>query len=331
MQYFADLNTQSALEWGILSENEAQDLAQGRDGNTYSLSDITAHSPSEHRRNGILFDAEIQFLHTFYSGTMEPFSEVDNFAWKPASADESAAETETHTSEVVVEATDNQADDGYRRLASSSSPAPAPEGNTTVVVEHVYTSEKSLGISVFLEVHDDIDDNPFLNGLLNFVDDEPKGTQTTSISYQDFLSSDSHHWFSYIGSLTKPPCSDNVEWWVMAEPIGISRQQYDAINRKHASMDRVSRDGNNRPVQKLVKTTTAETMHVYPMAKEESEDKGSEYGQDNTESSDSTGSTLLIIAIFVVGMLMMTAIVCLKKRHAMANQNKYSIHPANDK
>ena len=330
MQYFADLDTQSALKWGILSENEAQYLTQGRDGNTYSLSDITAHSPSEHRRNGMLFDAEIQFLHTFYSDTMEPLAEVDNFAMKPASTSESAAETETHTSEVVVDATDDHAEDGHRRLASSSSPAPAPEGNTTVVAEHVYTSEKSLGISVFLEVHDDVDDNPYLKDLLAFGA-EPKGTLTTSTSYQDFLSTDSHHWFSYIGSLTKPPCSDNVEWWVMAEPIWISRNQYDAINRKHGSMDRVSRYGNNRPVQKLVKTSTSETMHVYPMAKEESEDNGGDYGKGNTESSDSTGSTLLIIAIFVVGMLIMTVIVCLKKRQAMANQNKYSIHPADDK
>ena len=49
--------------------------------------------------------------------------------------------------------------------------------------------------------------------------------------------------FRYSGSLTTPPCSEEVRWFVYADPIELSRDQIRAFrNIFH---------GNNRPVQPL--------------------------------------------------------------------------------
>ena len=50
-------------------------------------------------------------------------------------------------------------------------------------------------------------------------------------------------YFRYEGSLTTPPCSEGVEWIVMAEKRQISPEQMSAmVSRLH---------DNNRPVQPL--------------------------------------------------------------------------------
>ncbi len=50
--------------------------------------------------------------------------------------------------------------------------------------------------------------------------------------------------YRYDGSLTTPPCSEGVDWNVMAQPITMSKAQIAAITAKF-------HEPNNRPVQKL--------------------------------------------------------------------------------
>lgn len=49
--------------------------------------------------------------------------------------------------------------------------------------------------------------------------------------------------FRYEGSLTTPPCSETVDWVVLADPITVSQAQIDAFERIHP--------GNTRPIQPL--------------------------------------------------------------------------------
>jgi carbonic anhydrase len=49
--------------------------------------------------------------------------------------------------------------------------------------------------------------------------------------------------YRYIGSLTTPPCSENVKWNVMLTPIEMSKSQLAAFTQLF--------EGNNRPVQDL--------------------------------------------------------------------------------
>lgn len=48
--------------------------------------------------------------------------------------------------------------------------------------------------------------------------------------------------FHYSGSLTTPPCSEGVEWYVFEEPINMSREQIDHFRKVYHN--------NNRPIQR---------------------------------------------------------------------------------
>lgn len=50
-------------------------------------------------------------------------------------------------------------------------------------------------------------------------------------------------YYTYKGSLTAPPCSESVRWFVMDTPIQASREQLDALRARY--------DDNDRPLQPL--------------------------------------------------------------------------------
>ncbi len=62
------------------------------------------------------------------------------------------------------------------------------------------------------------------------------------IDVDDLLPADKNY-YSYVGSLTTPPCTEGVLWKVLATPIELSRAQIDAFRAIYR--------GNNRPVQPL--------------------------------------------------------------------------------
>ncbi|WP_088815751.1 MULTISPECIES: carbonic anhydrase [Listeria] len=57
-------------------------------------------------------------------------------------------------------------------------------------------------------------------------------------------------YYHYLGSLTTPPLSENVEWYVMANPVEVSSEQIKEFDRYY--------DANNREIQKLNGRTVLE-------------------------------------------------------------------------
>lgn len=56
--------------------------------------------------------------------------------------------------------------------------------------------------------------------------------------------------YYYVGSLTTPPCSEAVQWFVLKQPIGMSKAQVDIIVRGLNGLFFASRTGSNaRPLQ----------------------------------------------------------------------------------
>merc|ERR1719321_2497309 len=56
--------------------------------------------------------------------------------------------------------------------------------------------------------------------------------------------------YNYQGSLTQPPCTGGVDWWVLSKPISASREEIRFI-RKAIFMSESSRHGNARESQPL--------------------------------------------------------------------------------
>jgi carbonic anhydrase len=59
---------------------------------------------------------------------------------------------------------------------------------------------------------------------------------------------------TYSGSLTTPPCSENVTWYVMENPIEVSRQQIDKFVQLFPH--------NNRPIQSLNERVVLESANT---------------------------------------------------------------------
>lgn len=56
-------------------------------------------------------------------------------------------------------------------------------------------------------------------------------------------------YYHYAGSLTTPPCSEGVSWYVSSESIKASAEQIEAF--RHLMVHDVGQTGNNRPLQPL--------------------------------------------------------------------------------
>lgn len=107
-------------------------------------------------------------------------------------------------------------------------------------------SEGQLAVvGVFVELSGDGAANP---ALAPFVDHLP-ATESEAAPVEGVtvdaaaLIPQSHANWRYHGSLTTPPCSEGVRWYVLAEPIGASAAQIQHLEAVHA--------GNFRPVQPL--------------------------------------------------------------------------------
>ena len=72
--------------------------------------------------------------------------------------------------------------------------------------------------------------------------DTEKSVEAVKINVASLLPKDSTY-FNYSGSLTTPPCSEEVNWMVMAQPIEVSSAQIEKFRTRYS--------GNNRPVQSL--------------------------------------------------------------------------------
>lgn len=74
------------------------------------------------------------------------------------------------------------------------------------------------------------------------IPDESKQIKNVIVNAFDLLPN-TKYTYRYEGSLTTPPCSEGVKWFVMTTPIEMSESQITAF--------KAILDGNNRPVQPL--------------------------------------------------------------------------------
>ena len=86
-------------------------------------------------------------------------------------------------------------------------------------------------------------ENPFIQTLWNNMPLEknaPVEPPDLAINPQDFLPT-ARNYFTYMGSLTTPPCTEGVLWLVMKQPVQVSQEQIGIFSRLYRN--------NARPVQ----------------------------------------------------------------------------------
>lgn len=81
------------------------------------------------------------------------------------------------------------------------------------------------------------DNNPVLDNVLGGIG------RTIRIDPQDLLPDDKKHYYHYVGSLTTPPCSEGVQWYVLKKPVTASKDQIKTMRDHYAH--------NFRPVQPI--------------------------------------------------------------------------------
>lgn len=90
--------------------------------------------------------------------------------------------------------------------------------------------------------------NPIIQGIWDNVPEDGLMRTVEDVEYNALgLLPESWSYYRYVGSLTMPPCAENVQWFVMKAPIEISEAQLKAFQNVYPL--------NARPVQPLNERT----------------------------------------------------------------------------
>lgn len=106
-----------------------------------------------------------------------------------------------------------------------------------LVAHFVHQNPKTKQLAVVAVFFEEGDNHPVLDNILGNIEEEIR------IDPQDLLPKDVAHYYHYIGSLTTPPCSENVQWFLLKQPDEASRDQIQALRKYYVD--------NERPIQEL--------------------------------------------------------------------------------
>ena len=112
------------------------------------------------------------------------------------------------------------------------------DGKRYDMVAHlVHQNPETKQLAVVAVFFEEGENNPILDTVINNVGGK------ADIDPQALLPEDSAHYYHYIGSLTTPPCSENVQWYLLKTPVKASKEQIEAFRKYYVD--------NERPVQEL--------------------------------------------------------------------------------
>lgn len=110
-----------------------------------------------------------------------------------------------------------------------------------IVVDGTVVSRAVVGVLINAGAHNPAFDSVWAN-LPATVSEEAQTIDGAFVNADDLLP-DIRTYYTYHGSLTTPPCDENVTWLLLTTPIEMSQEQLDAFT--------AIIEDNNRPVQDL--------------------------------------------------------------------------------
>jgi len=117
------------------------------------------------------------------------------------------------------------------------------EGKTFPLEAHLVHADAQGHLAVVAVFFEDGSDNAWLGKVWPSVPGkaDSESALATSVAATDLLPAN-RDYFRYSGSLTTPPCSEDVRWLVLKQPVSVSGKQVEVV---HAAIGH----DNNRPVQ----------------------------------------------------------------------------------
>jgi carbonic anhydrase len=116
------------------------------------------------------------------------------------------------------------------------------DGRSFELVAHLVHKDSEGHLAVVAVLFEVGKDNPFIQTLWNNLplEQNTEYQPATPIQISDLLPA-RREYFSYMGSLTTPPCTEGVLWLVLKQPVQLSADQLAIFNRFYSN--------NARPIQ----------------------------------------------------------------------------------
>lgn len=112
---------------------------------------------------------------------------------------------------------------------------------------HVRDDGRIAVLAVLIEIGEE---NPVFQTILENMPHEKSHNEGTGIkiSPASLLPHDKKHHYTLAGSLTTPPCSEGVDWYILTDPVTISETQLAQLKGFYNDNARHPQDLNNRVV-----------------------------------------------------------------------------------
>jgi len=110
-------------------------------------------------------------------------------------------------------------------------------------------------LGVFLDDSKYYSDNPIFKKIIENTPpkhdtyNEDQASVGLSLDPSKLIPVENEHVFTYAGSLTTPPCSEGVSWYVLSEPLKVSSAQIEQLKRFFPSNKRIVQNTDARTVE----------------------------------------------------------------------------------
>lgn len=126
-------------------------------------------------------------------------------------------------------------------------------------IHFVHKEDGGSGLLVtglLLSVKPEAEENGWIENVWRSMDEGNESGPVPvnlSLNYVDLLNAvvAQSHLFNYPGSLTTPPCSEIVNWWVINNPLHITPREYERLAAKYEDRPAADHGHDNRPTQPL--------------------------------------------------------------------------------
>lgn len=108
---------------------------------------------------------------------------------------------------------------------------------------HFVNQAQDGRIAVIAAMFQEGEANATFQAILDHIDADTSGTMTLN----DLLPKDQDY-YHYNGSLTTPPLSENVEWYVMKHPVTLNTEQLKAFRKYYDDNNRKIQETNHRAI-----------------------------------------------------------------------------------